>query len=63
MEHNLKSPVILKYSMPDGSPAVEMVRLSGGTFTRIDDAGEPVGEVEVSDFSMGRYAVTFAQYD
>ena len=63
MEHTLKSPVILKYSMPDGSLAVEMVRLTGGTFLRVDDAGELVGEVEVSAFTMGRYAVTFEQYD
>ncbi|MCH9048202.1 MAG: SUMF1/EgtB/PvdO family nonheme iron enzyme [Proteobacteria bacterium] len=63
MEHTLKSPVIWKYSMPDGSLAVEMIRLSGGTFMRVDDASELVGEVEVSDFTMGRYAVTFEQYD
>ena len=63
MAHILKSPVILKYSMPDGSLAVEMVRLPGGTFIRVDDAREFVGEVEVSEFTMGRYAVTFEQYD
>ena len=49
--------------MPDGSLAAEMVRLSGGTFTRVDDAGELVSEVEVSEFTMGRYVVTFEQYD
>ncbi len=49
--------------MPDGSLAVEMVRLSGGTFSRVDDVTEIVGEVEVSEFTMGRYAVTFEQYD
>lgn len=49
--------------MPNGSLAMEMVRLSGGTFARVDDAGEHASEVEVSDFSMGRYAVTFEQYD
>ena len=27
----MKYPVILKYSMPDGSLATEMVRLTGGT--------------------------------
>jgi formylglycine-generating enzyme required for sulfatase activity len=63
MAHTLTSPVILKYSMPDGSLAVEMVRLPGGTFIRVDDAREFVGEVEVSEFTMGRYAVTFEQYD
>lgn len=49
--------------MPDGSLAAEMVRLSGGTFMRVNDAGEVVSEVEVSDFTMGRYAATFEQYD
>ena len=63
MAHTLKSPDILKYWMPDGSLAVEMVRLAGGTFIRVDDAGAVFGEVEVSGFTMGRYAVTFEQYD
>ena len=63
MAHTLKSPDILKYLIPDGSPTVEMVRLSGGIFTRVNDAGELVSEVEVSEFTMGRYAVTFEQYD
>ena len=30
---------------------------------RVDDAGELVSEVDVSDFTMGRCAVTFEQYD
>jgi len=59
----MKYPIILKYSMSDGSLATEMVRVSGGTFMRVDDNGEPVSEVEVSDFTMGRYVVTFEQYD
>ena len=63
MAHTLKAPVISKYLIPDGSPAVEMVWLSGGTFSRVDDVTEIVGEVEVSEFTMGRYAVTFEQYD
>ncbi len=58
-----KSPVILKHSMPDGSLAVEMVKISGGTFVRVDDAREPVSEVEVSEFTIGRFALTFEQYD
>ena len=63
MADTLKAPVILNNSMPDGSLAVEVVRLSGGTFSRVDDVTEIVGEVEVSEFTMGRYAVTFEQYD
>jgi len=63
MERTLKSPVILKHSMPDGSLAVEMVRLYGGTFIRVDDTREVIGEVEISEFTMGRHAVTFEQYD
>ena len=54
MALTLKSPVILKYSIPDGSLVVEMVRLSGGTFMRVDDSRELVSEVEVSEFTMGR---------
>lgn len=42
---------------------MEMVRLSGGTFTRVGDEAESVSEVEVFEFTMGRYAVTFEQYD
>ncbi len=61
MAHTSKSIAILKYS--DGLHAVEMVRLSGGRFIRVNDAKEPVSEVGVSEFSMGRYAVTFDQYD
>ena len=49
--------------MPDGSLAVEMVRLSRGTFLRVGEARELVSEVEISEFNMGRYAVTFEQYD
>ena len=49
--------------MPDGSLAVEMVKISGGTFVRVDDAREPVSEVEVSEFTIGRFALTFEQYD
>ncbi len=63
MAQTLKSPVILKYSMPDGSLAVEMVRLSRGTFLRVGEARELVSEVAISEFNMGRYAVTFEQYD
>jgi sulfatase modifying factor 1 len=63
MAHTLKSPVILEYSMSNGSLAMEMVRLSGGTFTRVGDEAEIVSEVEVFEFTMGRYAVTFEQYD
>ncbi len=63
MPQTLKSPVILKYSMPDGSLAVEMVRLSRGTFLRVGEARELISEVEISEFNMGRYAVTFEQYD
>ena len=53
MIHTSIFPVILKYSMPDGSLAAETVRLSGGTFTRVDDARELVSEVEVSEFTLG----------
>ena len=59
----MKYPAILKYSMPDGSLATEMVRVFEGTFMRVDDNGEPVSEVELSDFTLGRYVVTFEQYD
>jgi formylglycine-generating enzyme required for sulfatase activity len=63
MEHPMKSLVVLKYSMSDGSLAAEMIMLSGGSFMRVDDAGELVSEVDLSDFSLGRYSITFEQYD
>lgn len=59
----MKFPPVLTYSMPDGSLATEMVEISGGSLVRVDDNGAPVSEVELSSFSLGRYAVTFEQYD
>ena len=59
----MKPSVILKYTLPDGAVAAQMIRLAGGVFMRVDDTGESDTEVEVSAFSMGRYAVTFEQYD
>lgn len=59
----MKYPLTLKYSMPDGSVATEMAKVSGGVFIRVDENGESVSEVEVSNFTMGRYVVTFEQYD
>lgn len=59
----MKYPPVLTYSMSDGSLATEMVKVAGGSFVRVDDNGEPVSEVELSSFTLGRYAVTFEQYD
>ena len=53
----------MKYPLADGSLAAEMISVPGGTFIRVDDTGEPVSEVELSDYTLGRYVVTFEQYD
>ena len=58
----MNSPKILKYRVHDDFPAQEMVRLAAGRFLRLDDGGKIVGEVEVSDFTLGRYTVTYEQY-
>lgn len=58
----MHTPIILKYCLHDDFPAQEMVRLSAGRFLRRNEVGEAVGEVEVSDFTMGRYTVTYEQY-
>lgn len=58
----MKNPTLLEFPMPNGSGITELVNIPGGTFTRLNDAEKPVSEVEVSDFKMSRYAVTFEQY-
>lgn len=54
----------------NGKPAIKMVRISGGTFmmgSPDTEAGrytiEREHEVEVEDFVIGQYAVSFVEYD
>ncbi|MDM8560053.1 SUMF1/EgtB/PvdO family nonheme iron enzyme [Candidatus Parabeggiatoa sp. HSG14] len=56
-------------TLQDGSLGPEMVWIPAGTFRMGDIQGEeeedeqPVHDVSVSRFAMGRYEVTFAEYD
>lgn len=59
-----RSPSLSSAALPEG-----MVRVPGGTFQMGDTFGDygfsehPVHPVTVSPFQMGRYEVTFAEYD
>ncbi len=56
-------------TLKDGSLGPEMVVIPGGTFKMGDIQGggyddeEPVHDVTVASFAMGKYEVTFAEYD
>jgi formylglycine-generating enzyme required for sulfatase activity len=54
-------------SLKDGGQAPEMVSLSGGTFQMGSNKGDsdekPVHKVSLSAFAIGKYEVTFAEYD
>ena len=56
-------------TLKDGSPGPEMVRLPGGSFRMGDIQGagnsdeRPVHDVTIAAFAMGRYEVSFDEYD
>jgi formylglycine-generating enzyme required for sulfatase activity len=54
-------------ALQDGIPGPEMVFLPDGTFTMGDEKGrdneKPVHQVTLSHFSVGKYPVTFEEYD
>ncbi len=60
---------IFQDTLADGSLGPEMVVIPAGTFRMGDIQGggfsreQPVHEVSVARFAMGRYEVTFAEYD
>ncbi len=60
---------VFRDRLQDGSLGPEMVWIPAGTFRMGDIQGgghsdeQPVHEVSVSRFAMGRYEVTFAEYD
>jgi formylglycine-generating enzyme required for sulfatase activity len=60
---------VFRDRLQDGSKAPEMVWIPAGTFRMGDIQGggfeneKPVHSVSVSRFAMGRYEVTFAEYD
>jgi formylglycine-generating enzyme required for sulfatase activity len=58
---------VFRHRLKDGSEGPEMVQLPAGTFQMGDIQGnddeKPVHEVSVARFAMGRYEVTFAEYD
>jgi len=60
---------ILRDTLQDGTESPEMVVIPAGTFRMGDVQGsgypneQPVHEVSVESFAMGRYPVTFEEYD
>jgi formylglycine-generating enzyme required for sulfatase activity len=60
---------VFRDRLKDGSLGPEMVQISAGTFRMGDIQGggwkdeQPVHSVSVNKFAMGRYEVTFAEYD
>lgn len=66
----LKSPVEFRDTLEDGSPGPTMVVIPGGRFLMGSPPDEPERrdnerqhEVEVASFALGKYAVTFEEYD
>jgi formylglycine-generating enzyme required for sulfatase activity len=65
----IKSGDIFRDPLKDNSEGPEMVLIPAGTFRMGDITGngmdreQPVHEVSVESFAMGRYPVTFAEYD
>jgi len=65
----VEKPIIFRDRLKDGSQGPEMVWIPGGSFRMGDIQGrgdsdeQPVHSVSVSRFAMGRYEVTFAEYD
>jgi formylglycine-generating enzyme required for sulfatase activity len=63
------STKIFRDNLPDGSLGPEMVRIPAGRFRMgdIQNSGngdeQPVHWVSVKGFAMGRYEITFAEYD
>ena len=60
---------VFRDRLKDGSDGPEMVRIPAGTFRMGDIQGggdsdeQPVHSVSVKRFAMGRYEITFAEYD
>jgi formylglycine-generating enzyme required for sulfatase activity len=49
--------------LKDGSFAPEMVMIAAGSFRMGDINAQPVHDVSVGQFAMGKFEVTFAEYD
>ncbi|MDM8560861.1 SUMF1/EgtB/PvdO family nonheme iron enzyme [Candidatus Parabeggiatoa sp. HSG14] len=68
-ERESKAGDIFRDTLKDGSKAPEMVIIPAGKFRMGDIQGtggnreKPVHEVSVKSFAMGRYPVTFEEYD
>ncbi len=77
MAKRLKKPEIFlssfsaeKYAQRSGIPYHDMILIKGGKFEmgdvmgdHVNDDEKPVHEVKLNDFYIGKYAVTFDQYD
>ncbi|MEK8022120.1 MAG: formylglycine-generating enzyme family protein, partial [Candidatus Parabeggiatoa sp.] len=65
----LKKSEVFRDTLKDGTLGPEMVVIPAGTFRMGDIQGggynheQPVHEVSIKSFAMGRYEVTFAEYD
>jgi formylglycine-generating enzyme required for sulfatase activity len=68
-QHNDTAGTVFRDRLKDGSKGPEMVWIPAGTFRMGDIQGggdddeQPVHRVSVKKFAMGRYEVTFAEYD
>ena len=68
-KQEIKPGDIFRDRLKDNSEGPEMVLIPAGTFRMGDITGnghndeQPVHEVSVESFAMGRYPVTFAEYD
>ena len=68
-QHNDTAGTVFRDRLKDGSKGPEMVWIPAGTFRMGDIQGggdddeQPVHSVSVKKFAMGRYEVTFAEYD
>ncbi len=59
----LEKPTPFRDRFPDGSEGPEMIRLPGGTFTMGGGIWRPAPEVTLDAFGVGKYPVTFGEYD
>ena len=61
------APTVQREAKPHGLLEPEMVRIPGGTFTMGSNDGykydRPPHQVVIQDFLLGKYEVTFAEYD
>ncbi|WP_339133158.1 MAG: SUMF1/EgtB/PvdO family nonheme iron enzyme [Candidatus Electrothrix sp. GW3-4] len=57
------APAFRDRRLSNDAAGPEMIFLPGGRFQMGDEDNGPIHEVEVDNFALGRYPVTFAEYD